>query len=100
MNSDETFVDPICGMEVDPESAAARVEREGGKFYFCSIHCRDEFVRQGSNDHAHEAAPANKPASEYFCPMCEGVESDKPGACPKCGMALERNPTFHAPAVY
>lgn len=23
--------------------------------------------------------------------MCEGVESDKPGDCPKCGMALERN---------
>lgn len=26
--------------------------------------------------------------------MCPGVESDKPGDCPKCGMALERN---HAP---
>ena len=25
--------------------------------------------------------------------MCEGVESDTPGSCPKCGMALERNPT-------
>jgi Cu+-exporting ATPase len=24
--------------------------------------------------------------------MCEGVESDEPGDCPKCGMALERNP--------
>lgn len=24
--------------------------------------------------------------------MCEGIESDKPGDCPKCGMALERNP--------
>jgi len=24
--------------------------------------------------------------------MCQGVESDKPGDCPKCGMALERNP--------
>ncbi|MGH7947223.1 MAG: heavy metal-binding domain-containing protein, partial [Opitutaceae bacterium] len=23
--------------------------------------------------------------------MCPGVESDKPGDCPKCGMALERN---------
>ncbi len=22
--------------------------------------------------------------------MCPGVESDKPGSCPKCGMALER----------
>ena len=26
--------------------------------------------------------------------MCDGVESDKPGACPMCGMALERNPTY------
>ena len=26
----------------------------------------------------------------YVCPMCPGVESDRPGACPKCGMALER----------
>lgn len=30
----------------------------------------------------------------YFCPMCPGVESEKPGTCPKCGMALERNPAF------
>ncbi|MDX2081389.1 MAG: copper-translocating P-type ATPase [Terrimicrobiaceae bacterium] len=28
--------------------------------------------------------------------MCPGVESDRPGSCPKCGMALERNPTFRA----
>jgi P-type Cu+ transporter len=28
----------------------------------------------------------------YYCPMCEGVESNKPGDCPKCGMSLERNP--------
>jgi len=45
------------------------------------------------------AAPAaRKPAKKYFCPMCEGVESDVPGSCPKCGMALERNPTFREPA--
>lgn len=30
-------------------------------------------------------------AAQFFCPMCPGVESDKPGDCPKCGMALERN---------
>ncbi|MCB1279500.1 copper-translocating P-type ATPase [Prosthecobacter sp.] len=28
----------------------------------------------------------------YICPMCEGVGSDKPGACPHCGMALQKNP--------
>lgn len=44
--------------------------------------------------HAHgdsrKAVP--NPANAYYCPMCPGVESDKPGDCPKCGMALERNP--------
>jgi Cu+-exporting ATPase len=40
-------------------------------------------------------APAVKeslPPAAYICPMCEGVRSDKPGACPLCGMALEKNP--------
>ena len=31
--------------------------------------------------------------------MCDGVESDRPGSCPKCGMALERNPTYREPAA-
>ena len=34
-----------------------------------------------------------KVTKAYYCPMCEGVESDSPGTCPKCGMALERTPT-------
>ena len=29
--------------------------------------------------------------------MCPGVESDRPGVCPKCGMALERNPAYVKP---
>jgi Cu+-exporting ATPase len=32
--------------------------------------------------------------------MCPGVEADEPGACPKCGMALERNPAFRAATIY
>ncbi len=112
MKPNETFTDPICGMKVDPENAAAVVEREGEKFYFCSEHCRDAFIAHGKStdeptrehsccddgDHSPnetaKVATARKPASKYFCPMCDGVESDKPGSCPKCGMALERNPTF------
>jgi P-type Cu+ transporter len=37
--------------------------------------------------------------AKYFCPMCEGVASDVPGDCPMCGMALERNPAWIAPAA-
>jgi Cu+-exporting ATPase len=49
--------------------------------------------------HGHHM-PAVKPSggAKYYCPMCEGVESDVPGDCPKCGMALERNPAFREPA--
>jgi P-type Cu+ transporter len=32
--------------------------------------------------------------------MCPGVESDRPGDCPKCGMALERNPAYAKSPVY
>ncbi len=48
--------------------------------------------------HRHEGDGKAKPAStsKYFCPMCPGVESDVPGDCPKCGMALERNPAWKA----
>jgi len=51
------------------------------------------------HDGHHEHASAT-PAREWFCPMCPGVESGKPGACPKCGMALERNPSFVKAAIY
>lgn len=35
--------------------------------------------------------------AKYYCPMCPGVKSDKPGDCPKCGMALEQNHASVAP---
>ncbi len=35
--------DPICGMTVD-EATALHAERDGKTFYFCSDHCRHEFL--------------------------------------------------------
>ncbi len=110
--------DPICGMMVD-EATALHAERDGQPFYFCSERCRSTFLasnpssereagccasknQDGLQDHpyhSHESeAEAPSAAAKYFCPMCAGVESDKPGDCPKCGMALERNPAWVAPA--
>lgn len=44
------------------------------------------------SSHHGEVTPTA--TAKFFCPMCPGVESDKPGDCPKCGMALERNPAW------
>jgi len=44
---------------------------------------------------AKQAKQAKLPPAAYICPMCAGVRADKPGACPQCGMALEKNPLAH-----
>ncbi|MFO1408422.1 MAG: copper-translocating P-type ATPase [Steroidobacteraceae bacterium] len=42
-----------------------------------------------SGDAAAPAVPIAPAGARYVCPMCPGVGSDVPGACPRCGMALE-----------
>jgi len=101
--------DPICGMTVD-EASALRTERDGQTYYFCCEHCRQKFLgipnsqlptpNSGHGQRHHGGTPLTPAANAmYFCPMCPGVESDRPGDCPKCGMALERNPARVTPAA-
>ncbi len=54
---------------------------------------------RSEHEHHHEASIQPAKDAKYFCAMCEGVVSDKPGDCPKCGMALERNHAWVAPAA-
>ena len=35
--------DPVCGMDVDPDSAAGKSEYEGKTYYFCSPGCKKQF---------------------------------------------------------
>jgi YHS domain-containing protein len=35
--------DPVCGMEVDPKTAAGKSEYDGQTFYFCSPGCKQAF---------------------------------------------------------
>jgi Cu+-exporting ATPase len=39
-----TVKDPVCGMEIDPATAAASEEYEGTTYYFCSQGCHDSFI--------------------------------------------------------
>jgi Cu+-exporting ATPase len=76
--------DPICGMTVD-ESTSISAEKGGETFFFCCDDCRQQFL-------GNVPRPLPSPASSpFFCPMCPGVENNKPGLCPRCGMALEHS---------
>ncbi len=102
-----TTKDPVCGMTIDPATAAGHVEYAGQTYYFCSTGCVTKFranpdryvVRPPPDGHAHEKAGHGKsvpksaaPVSadvKYTCPMHPEIIRDAPGSCPICGMALE-----------
>lgn len=82
--------DPVCGMTVDPSSAASSFEFGGQTYYFCSRHCLAKFqANPAAFVGAPDAASLSKPGTKYTCPMHPEVVQDGPGTCPKCGMALE-----------
>jgi Cu+-exporting ATPase len=112
-----TEKDPVCGMTVDPDRAAAQSVQDGKAFYFCCQSCATKFAAspekylgaasstptasgpvqligiksaQPSPAPASQASPPKRRvAADYICPMDPEVHQDHPGACPKCGMALE-----------
>jgi Cu+-exporting ATPase len=40
-----TAIDPVCGMEVDPQQAAGTSEYHGTTYYFCSAGCKRQFEK-------------------------------------------------------
>jgi Cu+-exporting ATPase len=98
--------DPVCGMTVDPQSAAGALEHEGVKYYFCHPNCLEKFLADPQRFLKKDVAPVaitptqiqrtkqiDLPSVEigaaYTCPMHPEVVRDAPGSCPICGMALE-----------
>lgn len=43
MTSTTAVKDPVCGMEIEPASAAGRTEYKGQMYSFCSTHCKEKF---------------------------------------------------------
>jgi P-type Cu+ transporter len=94
--SSETVMDPVCGMQVDPEGDGPRLEHGGRSFWFCSEHCVHRFQSGPAafTDHTPrpevETGPVQgEDAVEYTCPMHPEIRQLGPGSCPICGMALE-----------
>jgi len=104
--------DPVCGMTVVPERAAATRDFRGVTYFFCRDGCAMKFSAEPHKYLARPAAPSAKMSPEispssrtavdqakpaaaaggesiYTCPMDPEIRQTEPGACPKCGMALE-----------
>ncbi len=102
-DSGASVKDPVCGMDVDPATAAASFEHDGRMYYFCCRHCLEKFREDpdrftaasiGNGVEPIVLAPRlmKKPEADgmtYTCPMHPEVVRDRPGPCPICGMALE-----------
>jgi len=88
-----THIDPVCGMQVQPDSAAGTMEHGGQTYFFCSGHCLKKFRANPESFLDREpASTRTSPAAAgtwYTCPMHPEIVQEGPGACPKCGMALE-----------
>src|SRR6266852_9381496 len=108
--------DPVCGMWVDSQNPAGKVQHGGITYYFCSSRCAERFEKEpekfiaapgtagmeqhpappGHGTHPQAAAPVRGVSSSarYTCPMHPEIVRTGPGACPKCGMALEPMDVF------
>jgi Cu+-exporting ATPase len=88
--------DPVCGMTPKPDTPH-RVEHLGATYLFCGAGCARRFAETPErylDSDAKTAAAAEversaPPGTMWVCPMDPEVREPKPGACPKCGMALE-----------
>ena len=86
-------IDPVCGMTISPADAVGHADYKGQTYYFCNQSCLDRFRATPATFLAAVAAiPSSANATGaggYTCPMDPEVHQKGPGACPKCGMALE-----------
>src|SRR5712664_4008597 len=110
--------DPVCGMMVDPQKSAAKVEHGGMNDSFGSVRCAERFEKNPENFLAapgtagmeHQSSPpvddvnkhsgptapasASSKTARYTCPMHPQIVQIGPGTCPICGMALEPMDVF------
>lgn len=87
--------DPVCGMSVDPSTAASENRLEQ-RYYFCSAHCQAKFkanptayVGKGSaeepvhgHDHAKHGGHHHDHAAHRHVPPESGAQAAPPGAFP------------------
>jgi Cu+-exporting ATPase len=107
--------DPVCGMSVQPAQGKPTVNHAEKTYFFCCAGCAAKFRAEPEKYLPAQTPPhgttreAEHPSkslvqlsgshtppqvsvaeqTSYICPMDPEVRAERPGPCPKCGMALE-----------
>ena len=58
--------DPVCGMEIDPKTAAGQSEFKGQIYYFCSYGCKKAFDKEPEKYVAKQGTHNQIPQILYF----------------------------------
>ena len=86
------FIDPICGMTVTPENAAAKYEGGNGEtVYFCAVGCKEKYVSKTGNGEIYETETANIKNWSGEKNVSHGDMKAAPGGKfvdPVCGMSV------------
>ena len=95
MMTEKKYKDPVCNMNVNPETAKGHSHYQETDYYFCSVGCKTKFDTNPQNylqqpiiNGLTESKLKSK-SGVWTCPMHPQIIRDGPGSCPICGMALE-----------
>jgi YHS domain-containing protein len=89
-----TTIDPVCGMAVDPQTAAAHARYEERDYYFCSTECERDFNRDPAKyRHADASSTTSRlPVEEPPFTKTGPIVSPKFGAAGSGGAEYEPLP--------
>ncbi|UCF90066.1 MAG: YHS domain-containing protein [Desulfobacterales bacterium] len=76
----KAFIDPVCGMAVDPGKAAGVATIQGETYYFCAEACRKSF----ENDPQKYLEPQPARRKSLWCRYMERLQKATGGKPMKC----------------
>ena len=84
-------IDPICGMTVDPATAAGSLEYQGQRYYFCGLSCLDRFKADPERALQAQLIGSTKPTTRRPLPMMQPAPAATEAAAidPVCGMTVQ-----------
>ncbi|MDZ4733019.1 MAG: heavy metal translocating P-type ATPase [Nitrospirota bacterium] len=84
-------IDPICGMTVDPATAAGSHDHQGQRYYFCGLSCLERFKADPDRALQPQPTSSTKPTTRRPLPMMQPAPAVMGAVAvdPVCGMKVQ-----------